>query len=133
MESVCLGVEYDGLTLRVVRPVNDGLSWLSATLRASGLHASLDTVTPHYVYAFDDLIAFLDGLARDWRGWSGERVYESLDHDSAWLRHTTATFVAVTLKHGDGWRATSTVSVEPGEQMTRVAAGMRELLNQPGE
>lgn len=134
MGPVCLGVEYDGLTLGVVRPADDGLPWLSATLRGSGLHAALDAVTPHYVYVFDDLIDFLDGLARDWRGWSGERVYESLDHDLRLVAvHDGYVFIVVTLKHGDGWRVTSTVSVEPGEQMTRVAAGMRELLSQPGE
>lgn len=30
---------------------------------------------------FDSLAAFFAGLAHDWRGWEGERVYESLEHD----------------------------------------------------
>jgi len=47
--------------------------------------------------------------------------------------HDGHVFIVVTLKHGDGWRVTSTVTVEPGEQMSRAAAGMRELLGHSGE
>ena len=34
-----------------------------------------------YSGGFDNLATFFAGLANDWRGWQGERVYESLEHD----------------------------------------------------
>lgn len=38
-------------------------------------------VSAHYATGFEDLVAFLNALASDWRGWEGERFYESLEHD----------------------------------------------------
>ncbi|WP_277751109.1 DUF6228 family protein [Streptomyces hoynatensis] len=39
---------------------------------AEGVRARLDTVT---ITSWDDMDAFFDGLARDFRGWAGERVW----------------------------------------------------------
>jgi hypothetical protein len=38
-------------------------------------------VPAHYATGFDDLVAFFRAFASDWRGWQGERTYESVDHD----------------------------------------------------
>jgi Family of unknown function (DUF6228) len=74
-------------------------------LRVPGLDASR-RVWAHYATGFDELVAFFNGLAADWRGWQGERTYESLEHDLRLTRRTTAMsiswFSSGTLPGGTG-------------------------------
>ncbi|MFG3579031.1 DUF6228 family protein [Micromonospora chersina] len=82
-----------------------------------------------------DLVAFLQGLADDWRGWNGERSWRSLDgklvitarHDGkghvslgANLRGHPLSPVA--------WLARVLITVEAGEQMGSLAADLRSHL-----
>jgi hypothetical protein len=83
-----------------------------------------------------DLLAFLQGLANDWRGWPDVRQWRSKDatmridarHDG-----TGRVCLAATLRDGapacDAWSATVTVSVEAGEQLAQLVADVRELFN----
>jgi hypothetical protein len=98
---------------------------------ADGVRARLENVT---VTVWDDMSEFFAGLARDFRGWEGERVWTS--------NHLvlTATFgsgghvhLDWTLRSGffpGDWKCTVTTVIEAGEGMTAVAADLREFLGQ---
>ena len=103
-------------------------------LRVPGLDASL-RVSAHYATGFDELVAFLNGLASDWRGWRGERTYESLEHDlRLTATHDGHIRLVVQLRETsvpDGWSATGAVQLDPGEQMTSAAQDVAALLASP--
>lgn len=81
---------------------------------------------------FDSLAAFFAGLADDWRGWEGERVYESLEHD---LRFTAMHDGHVRLRvrlwqssDPQGWTVETRLILEPGEELTRVAESLTRFV-----
>jgi hypothetical protein len=132
MESACIGLEHDGLTLFDVHGEGKEIWWCAARLAVPGLVAELPRVSANYAVVFRDLIDFLSGMARDWRGWSGERVYESLERElrlvASYDRHVK---IIATLRQStveDGWEATGTFTVDPGEQMSGIAADVKALL-----
>ncbi|NXY99748.1 permease [Streptomyces sp. BR123] len=100
-----------------------------------GLRARLDSVSVSVWGRAGDLTEFLDGLARDFRGWEGER---------SWVTNRlvlTATFHSgghVQLSWGlrsgifaeDAWQCLVTTTLEAGEQMSRVASDVRSFLHQ---
>nr|WP_202436923.1 DUF6228 family protein [Streptomyces sp. SID5910] len=98
---------------------------------ADGVRARLETVT---VTAWDDMCAFFDALARDFRGWEGERVWST--------NHLTVTAVFGSGGHVDlgwalrpgpfsgDWTCTVTTVIEAGEGMTAVAEDLRAFLHQ---
>ena len=104
---------------------------------APGLSARVDEAVSAVWEPAPDLPAFLNGLAEDFRGWSGERSWQSLERDLA----ITAVFrsgghvgLAWTLrpwpaKHG-GWSTTVTTWQEAGEQMTALAADVHAFLHE---
>ncbi|CAN3985761.1 hypothetical protein KPATCC21470_8493 [Kitasatospora purpeofusca] len=96
-----------------------------------GVRARLEDVT---VTVWDDMGGFFDGLARDFRGWEGERV---------WVNNhlvVTATFgsgghvyLGWTLRSGffpGDWSCTVTTVIDAGEGMTALAADVREFLRE---
>lgn len=101
------------------------------SLRTSGLTASLH-VASHYASGFDDLVDFLRDLAADWRGWKGERTYESLEHDLQLTAthdgHVRLVVQMSTTSEPDGWSATAVLRLEPGEEMTQAAESVAALL-----
>lgn len=98
---------------------------------ADGVRARLENVT---VTVWDDMGEFFDGLARDFRGWEGERVW--VDNHLV----VTAAFgsgghvrLSWTLRSGlfpEDWECTVTTVIEAGEGMSAVAADLREFLRQ---
>jgi hypothetical protein len=135
MEVAVVGREADGLRFeQVQRAVDPRFRSVVVRLRVPGLDASR-RVWAHYATGFDELVAFFNGLAADWRGWQGERTYESLEHD---LRLTAAHDGHVRLlvqlqetSGRDGWSATGVVQLDPGEEMTRAAGDVAALLSPP--
>ncbi|HEY8456034.1 MAG TPA: DUF6228 family protein [Actinopolymorphaceae bacterium] len=117
-------------------PWGDGyVAVMRAELRGHGLHASTDVKVSLPSEDEDpDLLPFFQGLARDWRGWSGERAWRSLDgklwihavHDGAGHVSMTAT-LRESASAPDAWTARVTVSVEAGEQMSTLVADLRSL------
>jgi hypothetical protein len=109
------------------------LWWITATIDTEGLHAST-RVEAHYANAFDELAAFLDDLADNWRGWEGPKSYDSLEHDLGLVaRHDGVGHVVLTVTlRGPHPPYTWTVNVEivtdPGEQMLQAAAEARVVL-----
>lgn len=105
---------------------------LVVSVEGPGLTASLD-VHPHVVEGFLDLVDFVEGLERDFRGWPGERVYELLESDlrlaathlgaRIWIDVVLWRFWAP-----EPWRCEAVVALEPGEELRRAAVDLGELL-----
>ncbi|MFE7096723.1 DUF6228 family protein [Streptomyces erythrochromogenes] len=115
--------------------VDDHEITFAVEVAADGLRARLDSVSASVWDRAGDLTEFLDGLARDFRGWEGDR---------AWVTNQlvlTAVFHSgghVQLSWGlrpgmlaeDSWECSVTTTLEAGEQMSRVAADVRSFLHQ---
>jgi len=133
VDSVTIGRENAGLRLQDVERGPNGEIWyVWVRLRVNGLDASL-RVSSHYATGFDDLAGFFRGLAADWRGWAGERAYESLEHDLRLTAiHNGHIRIAVQLCQSslpDGWSASAVLVIDPGEELTRAADDVTELLS----
>jgi hypothetical protein len=86
-------------------------------------------VTRHYATGFADLVAYFDGLERDWRGWSGVRRWQSLEGElTIDARHAGHIRIEVRLKSAMWWTASGELTLEPGEQLSQLAAGLRGAL-----
>ena len=123
--------------LRLSPEPNDAtLDYLVAGLADDGLSAA-KRVYAHYGLGWRDLAAFFAGLAADWRGWSGTREWASLEADlriearheygKLQLRVTLSQYRADWGNHG--WQATADLTLEPGEELSRVADELRDLAN----
>jgi hypothetical protein len=74
-----------------------------------------------YEHGYHFLPRFFDDLAREWRGWAGEKTWESVEFHIA-LRATADrvghVFLRVTLRDIDApaaWRAEATLLIEAGQ------------------
>lgn len=128
-----VGREDDGLQFSdVERGPGGEIEFVWARLRTDGLDASL-RVSSHYATGFDELMRFFQGLATDWRGWPGERTYESLEHELRLAAtHDGHVRIAVQMRQSSlpgGWSASGQFSVDPGEDMTRAAESVTDLLS----
>lgn len=102
-------------------------------LRAPGLTARVNEIV---AWVWDsDLTVFLEELAADYRGWDGERSWQTNDHDltvSAVFRSGGRVGLTWVLRPwpqaAGGWRASVTTWLEAGEQMTSMAADVGAFL-----
>ncbi|MFD7282332.1 DUF6228 family protein [Streptomyces sp. NPDC059862] len=102
-------------------------------LWAPGLAARVDEVV---AWIWDsDLAPFLEELAADYRGWNGERSWQTNDKDltvSAVFRSGGHVGLTWTLrpwpKAAGGWSASVTTWLEAGEQTTSLASDVRHFL-----
>ncbi|MFE5325373.1 DUF6228 family protein [Embleya sp. NPDC056575] len=96
-----------------------------------GVRARLGTVT---VTVWDDMGKFFDGLARDFRGWEGERVWVNNNLIvKAVFGSGGHVYLGWTLSSGffpGDWSCTVTTVIEAGEGMTALAADLREFLRE---
>ena len=103
--------------------------------RADGLHAEFGGVE---VWVWDDvdLPAFLAQLAADYCGWPEERTWQT-NHLALRATFHSGGHVALTwdlqpwASRSDSWRASVTTWVEAGEQMSNLAADVRQFLPMP--
>ncbi|MFF3845953.1 DUF6228 family protein [Streptomyces sp. NPDC002328] len=102
-------------------------------LRAPSLTARVDEVVAWI--RDSDLAAFLEELAADYRGWDGERSWQTHDGDltvSAVFRSGGRVGLTWALRPwpeaAGGWGASVTTWLEAGEQMTALAADVRHFL-----
>ncbi len=134
MDSVQIGSASVHLRLSP-EPDDPTLDYLVANLVDDGLTAT-KRVYAHYASGWGDLAAFLAALATDWRGWSGIREWASLESDlRIEARHEyghVQLHVTLSQERGDwgnhGWQASADVTLEPGEQLSRVASELRDLV-----
>ncbi len=81
MSKVLIGSNGEALTL--IRDASERIvDAVTAELRSGTLCASRQVVHS-YATGFTDLVAFFESLAHDWRGWDGERRWDSLEGDLA--------------------------------------------------
>ena len=100
-------------------------------LRAEMLSASATI----YALGFTDLAEFFDGMAKDWRGWSGSRTWRSLERDleisAEYQRHVLLRVGLRGDPYRSDWRATATIELDPGEQLSAAAQDVRALVAGP--
>lgn len=89
-----------------------------------------------YALGFIDLAQFFEGLATDWRGWPGSRAWHSLEGDLEIVAdHHRHVRLRVTLSgdpYRSEWRVSATIELDPGEELTAVAADIRALVDGKG-
>ena len=126
-----VGRKDRGLAFELVERGPKGEIWyVGVRLRVPGLEASL-RVSAHYASGFGDLVTFFRDLASGWRGWQGEKAYESLEHDLRLTAvHDGHVRLTVQLEQTwpDGWSASAVLQLDPGEEMTAAAEGVAALL-----
>ncbi|MBM9508012.1 DUF6228 family protein [Actinacidiphila acididurans] len=97
----------------------------------NGVRARVGTVG---VNVWDTLEDFFDGLARDFRGWEGERVWTAnhLVVAATFGRggHVRLSWTLRANVFDNGWQCTVSTVVEGGEEMTTLAADLRAFLGQ---
>ncbi|MFD5783186.1 DUF6228 family protein [Streptomyces sp. NPDC126933] len=102
-------------------------------LQAPGMTARTNEVV---AWIWDnDMVPFLEELAADFRGWDGERRWQTNDREltvSAVFRTGGHVGLTWTLrpwpKSAGGWSASMTTWLEAGEQMASLAADARQFL-----
>jgi hypothetical protein len=107
---------------------------VTAELRCDGL-AAKRRVVHNYASGFEDLADFFGQLADDWRGWSGEQVWESVEGDLRIearheYRHVQLRIVLRSQGPGwgnEGWKVTADLTIDPSEELTRAASDLRVL------
>ncbi|MEV0647487.1 DUF6228 family protein [Phytomonospora sp. NPDC050363] len=131
-EPIRLGVPvgYVDVHLRHVRPVNESHGYIGGRFVVD-ITGDVAATTTGIFFAGDTLGRFLTGLADDFRGWTGQRVWRSPDTEL----HVAATHdklghihLAWTLTDGQldpGWKLTTATTVDAGEDMQRLAADVR--------
>jgi hypothetical protein len=118
------------------RPDKDSIHYAIEAC-APGLSARIDETVAAGWDPAPDLPTYFEGLAEDFRGWPGERSWHSLERDltiSAVFRSGGHVGLTWNLrpwpaKHG-GWNVTVTTWQEAGEQMTALAADVRDFLHE---
>lgn len=125
-----IGTERECLTLSQLKRVGEELYSVDIQINVPDLQAHR-TVAAHYGNGFDDLIDFFRSLAAGWRGWSGERIYESLEGD---LRLTAVHdgHVRLTVRirqstEPNGWDVKASIRLDPGEEMSIVVDDIETL------
>ena len=85
-----------------------------------------------YEHNYHHLVSFFDDLAKNWRGWTGEKTWESVEHHIA-LRATADrqghVYLRAALRDVDDpsdWRAEATLLVEAG-QLDALADSARRI------
>lgn len=125
-------VVHIGTESEYLRLTRQDAETVLAELEVSGLSATRPVVQA-FAAGVTEVSTFLDSLERDWRGWEGERAWTSLEDDlTMQARHTHGHVqLRVTLRchradwGNDGWRATADLTIDPGEQLSRIAADAR--------
>jgi hypothetical protein len=129
LDNTTVGVRLSGQ-----EPSDEGCVHYMVEAWAPGLTASVDEVV---AWLWDaDLPAFIAGLAADYQGWEGERVWHACNRDltvSAVFEsggHVGLTWTLHPWRRATGgWTASVTTWLEAGEQMSSLASGIEEFLS----
>jgi len=133
VDSLTLGHGERTATLRPGAPPAPGDPYngghFVVELRAEGMTATRQV----FVYGWSDVAGFFADLAENWRGWAGPKTWTSPEYDLAMTAtHESGSHVQIEMVLQDGpvhtWSVTTTVEVEPGEEMTRLAKAVAELI-----
>jgi hypothetical protein len=121
------------LKFSVREPPNRSAEYIRVSLEDRELAASTSRI---YLYQPDDLVAFFEELAREWKGWKGVKEWKSVEGDFA-LSGTAdglgVVALRVTLKSGpyeDDWCVQTVIHVDAG-QLEDLAVKARAFLHAP--
>jgi len=90
-----------------------------------------------YAYYSEGLADVFDEMAREWRGWSGCKHWESLEGElklsftADGKGHVTVAIQLSQSLYPDSWRVQATSLIEAG-QLDELANSMRQFLEQGG-
>jgi hypothetical protein len=132
--AVQLGSRGEWLRLTPDGPSHRPPQYVTAELRCDGIAAS-QRIVHNYASGFEDLADFFGQLADDWRGWGGERVWESVEGDLRIearheYQHVQLRIVLRSQGPGwgnEGWMVAADLTIDPGEELTRAASDLRVL------
>ncbi|MFJ4224538.1 DUF6228 family protein [Microbacterium sp. NPDC089695] len=131
-ESATLGAATASLTFANPRFDESGHAHLDVRLQAAGLDALLG----FYAHDPEEIVQYFRSLDEGWRGWTGERCFESIERDVVLsARHGRRIEISVMLTaEADRavstearWSCTAVVSVEAGEQLSRFVRDIEDL------
>ncbi|MGC4110084.1 MAG: DUF6228 family protein [Nocardioides sp.] len=104
---------------------------LDVTVRDVDLVAR-KSVDGGYSDGCEQLVRFFEDMAASWHGWSGDRTYESIEHDLRLVAtHDGHVRLRVQLWQSsdpDGWRLETTLHLEAGEQLSQAAADISAVV-----
>lgn len=129
MTVVILGSSSEYLRLSSDDALAGPPQTLVAELRVDTLSAT-HAVGNHYATGFADLAAFFAAMATDWRGWEGVRAWRSLEDElSIEAQHDGHIRLKIELRDAYpwAWAATAHLALDPGEQLSIVAADLEAL------
>ena len=110
---------------------NGAVELLDVTVRDMDLEAG-KSVYEGYTDGFEQLARFFEDLAASWRGWSGERTYESIEHDLRIVAsHDGHVRLRVRLWQSndpDGWKLETALRLDAGEQLSQAAKDISALV-----
>ena len=123
---VIIGTRSEGLTVLDVERHAEGMSYAHLEIAGTGLVANS---TVFMWLSSVSLDKFLSSLADDWRGWKGEREWNSGGELSLRARHAGSHVDLVIGMRRDGfWRAQVEVTVEVGAELSGAAAAAAAAL-----
>jgi hypothetical protein len=113
------------------RQPSGAVELLEVNVRDKDLQAG-KSVYEGYSDGFELLARFFEDLAASWRGWIGERVYESIEHDLRLVAtHDGHVRLRVRLWQSadpDGWTVETVVALDAGEQLSQAARDIASLV-----
>lgn len=139
MDAVQIGAGDESLRLSPDGDQTVSPEYLLAELRSGhlgNLIAVKRIYSAGYAADFQGLAGFFANLAAGWRGWDGERSWESIEGDLRLdARHSHGHVqLRVTLRAdgpgwgNGGWTATADLTLDPGEQLSVIAADVAGLM-----
>ena len=131
--------EPSGLTITIGAgrdPFNDGLGFVDfpVSIVGEGIEAKVGVRSAEGVGSGATLTEFFEELAKDWKGEKGEPTWEAIEHhlgisvERDALGHVLLAFELRQSYRVEAWSVRVVVKVEPGEEMSKIAAGVRSLL-----
>ena len=115
---------------------NGAVELLDVSIRGWDLKAG-KSVYEGYADGFEQLARFFEDLAASWRGWSGERTYESIEHDLRIVAtHDGHVRLRVRLWQSadpDGWKLETALRLDAGEQLSRAAQDISAVVRAPAK
>lgn len=132
MDRVEVGGPQERVIFTEVQHGTNGVPFsMLVAVELGGLTAGRE-VASHYVSGFDDLVLFFVDLAENWRGWDGERTYESMEHDFLLVARHTGSHVKLSFTLQDPsfpeeWCVRGTVTLDAGEELSRASEDIQDL------
>jgi len=110
---------------------NGAAELLDVSIRDVDLKAG-KSVYEGYTDGFEQLARFFEDLVVSWRGWSGERTYESIEHDLRIVAtHDGHVLLRVRLWQStdpDGWKLETALRLDAGEQLSKAAQDISAVI-----